>query len=65
MGIRFADPGGAMKMSKALYDAGLWAMFAGSIPLSCSSRRDLVDDAYCDEALSRFADGMRRRLRKR
>ena len=51
MGIRFADPGGAMKMSKALYDAGLWAMFAGLDPSVLQFKAGLlVDDAYCDEA---------------
>lgn len=29
IGLRFADPLGGMKMSKALYDHGVWAMFAG------------------------------------
>jgi len=63
MGLRFADPGGAMKMSKALYDAGLWAMFAGLDPSVLQFKAGLlVDDAYCDEALVRFEDGMRRCL---
>jgi putrescine aminotransferase len=61
MGLRFADPSGAMKMSKALYDAGLWAMFAGLDPSVLQFKAGLlVDDAYCDEALARFEDGMRR-----
>ncbi len=29
IGLRFDDPFGGMKMSKALYDHGVWAMFAG------------------------------------
>ena len=29
IGLRFDDPMGGMKMSKALYDHGVWAMFAG------------------------------------
>jgi acetylornithine/succinyldiaminopimelate/putrescine aminotransferase len=66
MGIRFADPGGAMKMSKALYDAGLWAMFAGLDPSVLQFKAGLlVDDAYCDEALARFEDGMHRCLASR
>jgi acetylornithine/succinyldiaminopimelate/putrescine aminotransferase len=29
IGLKFDDPMGGMKMSKALYDHGVWAMFAG------------------------------------
>ena len=29
IGLRFDDPIGGMKMSKALYDHGVWAIFAG------------------------------------
>ena len=29
IGLRFDDPMGGMRMSKALYDHGVWAMFAG------------------------------------
>jgi acetylornithine/succinyldiaminopimelate/putrescine aminotransferase len=66
MGIRFADPGGAMQMSKALYDAGLWAMFAGLDPSVLQFKAGLlVDDAYCDEALAKFEDGMHRCLASR
>jgi putrescine aminotransferase len=66
MGLRFADPAGGMKMSKALYDAGLWAMFAGLDPSVLQFKAGLlVDDAYCDEALARFEDGMRRCLATR
>ena len=66
MGLRFADPAGAMKMSKSLYDAGLWAMFAGLDPSVLQFKAGLlVDDAYCDEALARFEDGMRRCIASR
>lgn len=66
MGLRFADPVGAMKMSKSLYDAGLWAMFAGLDPSVLQFKAGLlVDESYCDEALSRFEDGMRRCLAAR
>jgi putrescine aminotransferase len=61
MGLRFADPAGGMRMSKALYDEGLWAMFAGFDTSVLQFKAGLlVDDAYCDEALARFEAGMRR-----
>jgi putrescine aminotransferase len=63
MGIRFAEPHGAIRMSKALFDAGLWAMFAGFDTSVLQFKAGLlVDAAYCDEALARFEDGVRRCL---
>lgn len=32
IGLRFANPGGGMLMTRALYDEGVWAMFAGFDP---------------------------------
>lgn len=61
MGLRFADPRGAMRMSRHLYDAGLWAMFAGFDPSVLQFKAGLLaDPAYCDDALTRFEDGLRR-----
>ena len=66
MGLRFADPRGAMLMAKHLYDAGIWAMFAGFDPSVLQFKAGLLVGAtYCDEALSRFEDGMRRCLAAR
>jgi acetylornithine/succinyldiaminopimelate/putrescine aminotransferase len=66
IGLRFADSRGAMFMSKALYDSGLWAMFAGFDTSVLQFKAGLlVDAAYCDEALARLADGVRRCLAAR
>ena len=49
------------QMTRALYDAGLWAMFAGFDTSVLQFKAGLlVDAAYCDEALTRLEDGMRR-----
>jgi len=61
MGLRFAHERGAMWMAKHLYEAGLWAMFAGFDPSVLQFKAGLLVDAdYCDEALARFEDGLRR-----
>jgi acetylornithine/succinyldiaminopimelate/putrescine aminotransferase len=61
MGIRTAHERGAQMMAKCLYDAGLWAMFAGLDTSVLQFKAGLlVDAAYCDEALQRFEDGVRR-----
>lgn len=63
MGLRFADPRGAMVMSKCCFDAGLWAMFAGFDTAVLQFKAGLlVDAAYCDEALARLEDGIQRCL---
>jgi hypothetical protein len=52
-----------MWMAKHLYEAGLWAMFAGFDPSVPQFKAGLLVYAdYCDEALSRFEDGLRRCL---
>ncbi len=55
MGIRFDDSTGALKMSAALYEEGIWAMFSG-FDLSVLQWKPglLIDQAYADEALARF-----------
>ena len=61
MGLRFAHERGGQLMTRALYDAGVWAMFAGLDTSVLQWKAGLlVDAAYCDEALSRLEDGMRR-----
>jgi putrescine aminotransferase len=63
MGLRFAHPQGALLMSKALYDSGLWAMFAGHDTSVLQFKAGLlVDRAFCDETLDRFEAGLRRCL---
>jgi len=60
MGLRFAHEHGGMLMSRALYEAGLWAMFAAHDPSVLQFKAGLlVDRAFCDEALARFESGLR------
>jgi putrescine aminotransferase len=60
-GLRFAHPMGGMLMSKALYESGVWAMFAGHDPSVLQFKAGLlVDRAFCDETLERFEAGIRR-----
>jgi putrescine aminotransferase len=55
MALRFDDRMGAITMAKALYDAGVWAMFAGFDASALQWKPGLlVDDAWVDEALDRF-----------
>lgn len=62
-GLRFAHPQGGMLMSKALYDSGLWAMFAGFDPSVLQFKAGLlVDRVFCDQTLERFEAGIRRCL---
>ena len=59
IGLRFAHERGGQLMTRALYDAGVWAMFAGLDTSVLQWKAGLlVDAAYCDEALSRLEDGM-------
>ncbi|MEW6270080.1 MAG: aminotransferase class III-fold pyridoxal phosphate-dependent enzyme [Thermodesulfobacteriota bacterium] len=61
MGLRFAHERGGQLMTRALHDAGLWAMFAGFDTSVLQFKAGLlIDAADCDEALGRFEDGMRR-----
>lgn len=60
-GLRFAHPQGAMLMSKALYESGLWAMFAAYDPSVLQFKAGLlVDDDFCAQALARFEAGLKR-----
>ena len=66
IGLRFADARGGMMMSKACFDAGLWAMFAGFDTAVLQFKAGLlVDAAYCDDALARLEDGIRRSVAMR
>jgi putrescine aminotransferase len=63
MGLRFADERGALRMAKSLYEAGIWAMFAGFDTAVLQFKAGLLIDAdYCDETLARFDEGVRRCL---
>jgi putrescine aminotransferase len=55
MGLKFAGDVGAVLMSKALYDHGVWAMFSG-FDLSVLQFKPylLVDKSVADETLKRF-----------
>jgi acetylornithine/succinyldiaminopimelate/putrescine aminotransferase len=60
MGLRFAHERGGQMMTRALYDAGLWAMFAGFDTSVLQFKAGLLlDTASCDEALNRFEHGLR------
>lgn len=55
MGLKFDHETGALTMTRALYDQGIWAMFSGfdlSV-LQCKPGL-LIDEALCDEILERF-----------
>lgn len=55
MALRFDDRLGGITMAKALYDAGVWAMFAGFDASALQWKPGLlVDDAFVDDALDRF-----------
>jgi acetylornithine/succinyldiaminopimelate/putrescine aminotransferase len=55
MGLRFDDRLGAISMARALYEAGVWAMFSGFDASVLQWKPGLlVDDAWIDQALERF-----------
>ena len=59
IGLRFDAPDGGMRMTGALYQHGLWAMFASFDPAVLQFKPGLlVDRAYCDEALQRMDDAL-------
>jgi acetylornithine/succinyldiaminopimelate/putrescine aminotransferase len=61
MALRFAHERGAQLMTKHLYDAGVWAMFAGFDPSVLQWKPGLLADAaFCDETLDRVETGIRR-----
>jgi acetylornithine/succinyldiaminopimelate/putrescine aminotransferase len=59
IGLRFDAPDGGMQMTGALYQQGLWAMFASFDPSVLQFKPGLlVDRAYCDDALQRVDDAL-------
>jgi putrescine aminotransferase len=61
MALRFAHERGAQLMTRHLYDAGVWAMFAGFDPSVLQWKPGLlVDAAFCDATLERVETGIRR-----
>jgi putrescine aminotransferase len=55
MGLVFDAPDGGLRMMSALYQQGIWAIFAGYDPAALQFKAGLfIDEAYCDEALTRF-----------
>jgi putrescine aminotransferase len=59
MGLQFDNPRGGVDMMKALYDRGLWAIFAGFNSSILQFKPGfLVDKAYCDEALGLVEDAI-------
>jgi acetylornithine/succinyldiaminopimelate/putrescine aminotransferase len=59
IGLRFDDPHGGMRMSAALFQKGLWAMFASFDRAVLQFKPGLlVDRAFCDEALARLEDAL-------
>jgi acetylornithine/succinyldiaminopimelate/putrescine aminotransferase len=59
IGLRFAHPQGAISMTRALYEAGVWAMFAGFDPSVLQWKPGLLlDDATLDLALARFEEAV-------
>lgn len=53
IGLRFAHPQGGMLMTKALYDRGVWAMFAGFDPSVLQVKPGLLmDEDLAGEVLS-------------
>ena len=60
IGLQFDSARGGVDMMKALYDRGLWAIFAGFNSSILQFKPGfLVDTQYCDEALARVQDAIR------
>lgn len=59
--LGFDDPLGGMKMAAALYEEGLWAMFAGYDRRYLQFKTGLlVDKDYCDEALTKIETALKK-----
>jgi len=60
IGLQFDSARGGVDMMKALYDRGLWAIFAGFNSSILQFKPGfLIDRQYCDEALARVEDAIR------
>ena len=61
VGLGFDDPNGGLKMSAALYQTGLWAMFAGFDRRYLQWKTGLlVDRGFVDEALEKLETAVKR-----
>jgi acetylornithine/succinyldiaminopimelate/putrescine aminotransferase len=59
-GLGFDDDAGGMRMARALFKTGLWAMFAGFDRRYLQFKLGLlVDKAYCDEALEKLETALK------
>lgn len=55
MGLKFDHPNGGVRMMSALYEKGIWAIFAAFDTSVLQFKPGLlIDEAFCDEALDRF-----------
>ena len=60
MALRIDRPDGGMQLTRALFESGIWAMFAGFDPSVVQFKPGLlIDRPYCDEALQRLEDALR------
>ena len=60
MALRIDRPDGGMQLTRALFESGVWAMFAGFDPSVVQFKPGLlIDRPYCDEALQRLEDALR------
>jgi acetylornithine/succinyldiaminopimelate/putrescine aminotransferase len=63
-GLGFDDDAGGMRMARALYNTGLWAMFAGFDRRYLQFKLGLlVDKPYCDEALEKLEIALKATVR--
>ena len=61
VGLGFDDPNGGLRMSAALFQTGLWAMFAGYDRRYLQWKTGLLADrAFVDEALGKLETAVRR-----
>jgi acetylornithine/succinyldiaminopimelate/putrescine aminotransferase len=60
MGLKFDHPNGGIHMMKALYDKGIWAIFAGfDVSVLQWKPGLLIDKVYCDEAFEKFESAIK------
>ena len=60
IGLKVDHPQGALHLTKALYDKGVWAMFAGyDMSVLQFKPGVLIDRRLCDELLDKFEAGLR------
>jgi putrescine aminotransferase len=60
MGLEFDSPSGGVDMMRALYERGLWAMFASFNSAILQFKPGfLIEFGYCDEALQRLEEAIK------